>query len=784
MDPRNGKKRRLFAGRLTGKSDSCSTARVNKGVDGRVDGDLGWRWNLAAICIAFGGVALRCMPWRFIFSPGGVLFPGVDPYYHVFRARALVEHFPHLPLIDSFLAFPGGAPVPWPPGFDWLVAAPSILTGNPGIIPAWGALLVPLLGGLAIYLTYRLGRRVFDAPTGILAALLMALMSGAINYSSLGRVDHHALVAPVELGMFLAMLASLRAGKRRDAIAWGITCGALAAFSVGSWVVTPPLYFLPVAIVLVWVLVKKGRNEPGPRAAALAIVFSAAIFSALVVLLTADLGRAPFALFYPSLFSVTLFVLAAAWVALAAYRPGLSFAVPAIAVSAAVVMCLVAPTVMPPLARALAVVTKGNPYYLDVEESMPLLSVAGMFSFDRAISFYSYLVLLWPFFFAAYAFRTFRLRQDTPGRLLIVVLVLLGLVLMMMQQRFGEYGAPALALLLAWSGVEGVRTLIELSAKPGFHMRAMSLGLVLAAVTAIALSPLVKGITRLARNDPVSYQRALYAIGKRLRQTTPDPIGPRAEPSYGLLTSSLDANVLLLAAQRPVLVSSFATPEVVAANRRAFKILLSDNEPAAYTGLRSLKARYVVVSPIFSHIKAMARLAGIDEKFVMQHNEMVGDDLVVSAEMLPRFIDSLHVRLFFGDGIMTRLLGRVSTSLEHFRLHLESEQSVELLNRSLPMIKVFEVVPGARLWGRASAGEIVRLRLSVRTNTGRVFVYYRKTSAEPDGRFEFVVPYATQGSNAPCGPLGVYRVKIGESVYQAQVSEDEVLAGKSVEVSM
>ncbi len=168
-------------------------------------------WDLVALALTLLGVAVRCLPWARVFAGAEVVMPDTDNYYHLRRAWNLVTHFPNLPFFDPFISFPAGAPIPWPIGFDLVVALPGLLGASQEIMVVWAAVLPPVLGGAAVFLTYQLGKKAFDPSTAAVAAALFALMQGAANFSLLGRVDHHALIAPVTLGAFLALLAALEA---------------------------------------------------------------------------------------------------------------------------------------------------------------------------------------------------------------------------------------------------------------------------------------------------------------------------------------------------------------------------------------------------------------------------------------------------------------------------------------------------------------------------------------------------------------------------------------------
>lgn len=740
----------------------------------------GWGWELAAWLVAVAGVAVRCLPWRFVFTGSGVFLPGVDPYYHLWHARNLIEQFPHWSLMDAYLNFPAGAPAPYLKGFDLLVALPGLIGGSTGPLAPWSAFMMPLLGGVAVYLTYRVGRSIFGPACGLLAAVLMASMCGAMNYTMLGRVDHHGAVAPVILSMFLCLLKSLQSTNRRRIILWGALCGLLAGWSVTLWVITPPLYYLPVPLALVW-LCLRGQG-PGVRLTALTTSVAAVLAVALAVWLTGDLQARPFELFLPSWIPIIAFGLAALWVSIAVWRPGWSLVLPGAILVLAFLSAGLGLFEIQPFPHIVGVLGGGSTAFADIVESQPLLSVDGVFTLDRAVAFYSHLFLLWPVLAGVLTFRIVRAKNPPAGEVLLILFILLAGVLLMLQQRFGEYAAPAMALLMAWALAGGGRILLGYVREPGRGVRPRIFSALLVVALGLSLYPLVGSLARFASHDTVGRSRLLAEFGEELSATTPDPVGADGRPTYGLLTSEEDAVVLLASSKRPVVVSSFGLDEIQEYNREGYRILLAGDEDWALRRIERLQVRYLVVSSIVMRVESMARVAGLRGGFVDLEKNLEGPNMRVSARPLPPFVGSLHTRLLVADGSRKLLWGIGAPELGHFRLHLESEEIASVLGIRVPALKAFEVVAGARLVGRSRPGETVRLELAVRTNTGREFTYRARARADRDGRYEFVVPYATTGAPAPCHTLGPYRISAGERAVEVQVEPQAVLRGEEISV--
>lgn len=100
-------------------------------------------------------------------------------------------------------------------------------------------------------------------------------------------------------------------------------------------------------------------------------------------------------------------------------------------------------------------------------------------------------------------------------------------------------------------------------------------------------------------------------------------------------------------------------------------------------------------------------------------------------------------------------------------------------------VKIFEYVEGATVTGEVPDGEKVTISTTIRTSTGRTFLYSQ--SMVSDGTFEFVVPYSTQGPIAgetqfDTMPVSPYALTYGDVMEEVEVTERDVLDGNMIEV--
>ncbi|MDL5360558.1 oligosaccharyl transferase, archaeosortase A system-associated [Halalkalicoccus sp. NIPERK01] len=106
-------------------------------------------------------------------------------------------------------------------------------------------------------------------------------------------------------------------------------------------------------------------------------------------------------------------------------------------------------------------------------------------------------------------------------------------------------------------------------------------------------------------------------------------------------------------------------------------------------------------------------------------------------------------------------------------------------------VKTYERVEGATLVGEAGPGETVTAQVELTAESSdRTFTYTQETTASEDGSYELTVPYPTEEGLGPeegytdsdVVAEGEYTVTAGEETTTAEVPEEAVYAGETVEV--
>ncbi len=134
----------------------------------------------------------------------------------------------------------------YPPGYP-LVLAAGVLTGVPWLVN-------PLLGGLAVFLVFVAGRRLYDASTGLIAAALLAI-SPFLLLQAGSMMSHVAAL----VWTLLAVLA-FETVVRRGAIWAAFACGAALGMLALTRSLTAAGIGLPIAIWLLVMIIRDWRN--------------------------------------------------------------------------------------------------------------------------------------------------------------------------------------------------------------------------------------------------------------------------------------------------------------------------------------------------------------------------------------------------------------------------------------------------------------------------------------------------------------------------------------------
>src|SRR5659263_282474 len=151
------------------------------------------------LVIMLAAFAVRIAVFPVVFSNGNITFLGEDTYYHARRILYTVLHFPATIVFDTYINYPIGSTIGWPPLYDEFTAIVALIVGfgNPSLstIETTIAVVPLILGVLTVLLVFLIGEKIFDWKTGLIAAGMLAISPSHVYVSLLGYSDHHVAEA-------------------------------------------------------------------------------------------------------------------------------------------------------------------------------------------------------------------------------------------------------------------------------------------------------------------------------------------------------------------------------------------------------------------------------------------------------------------------------------------------------------------------------------------------------------------------------------------------------------
>ena len=158
-----------------------------------------------------------------------------------------------------------------------------------------------------------------------------------------------------------------------------------------------------------------------------------------------------------------------------------------------------------------------------------------------------------------------------------------------------------------------------------------------------------------------------------------------------------------------------------------------------------------------------------------------------------RYFDSMESRLHLLDGNGLKQYRLVHETWAYQTQEVGYKQVYNFLyGASIPevdtgYVKIFEYVKGAKITGTASPNETVNINTTILTGQERTFDYSQSTTSDSQGRYEFTVPYSTEGpipgeTQFDTAPTGAYVITYGDTTREVRVSEEAVLNGEEIKV--
>jgi len=168
---------------------------------------------LALILIfAIYGFWLRLLPMDFLVEGTVQKVIYMDPWFSMHQIEVIVANNLSYPWFDQMTGYPIGKDIDWGPVYPVFSAAVALLLGattRPAMmtVVSW---IPPVLSLVMVPLMFFAGKRILDWKTGVIAAILISVISGEYLYRSFfGYLDHHLMEVLFSTTFMVLYLSSI-----------------------------------------------------------------------------------------------------------------------------------------------------------------------------------------------------------------------------------------------------------------------------------------------------------------------------------------------------------------------------------------------------------------------------------------------------------------------------------------------------------------------------------------------------------------------------------------------
>lgn len=724
------------------------------------------------LAVLFFGLLLKIFAGRNSLTEHGVVLPGYDEYYHMRRILYGVNNFPDVLWFDSYLNYPHGLSITWPPLFDQISAALCLALGQHTKtgVEMTAAFVPVIIGILAMIVVYYIMRELFDHRVALLSSFMAALAPYYLLYTMVAATDHHSLEVFLQLLSLLFFILAISRPEKRwlYASAAGLALAALAYTWQGA-----DVYFgayLLIAAVVISLELRKGGSFLKTIPTLLVAFF-------LALILVLPYRDTPW--MNPSFLGLAaIFVALAAMLALALVieKRNISWKAFPLAILAISLLFLLLSKPLGGLFGLENLIRAGLGYIWGggmigrIGEAEPL--IFDMETFIEVVFSWLGLNILLSLAGAAATINYMRNQEGRKRSALLFFLVwaVFSIVLTLGQSRFlyiSTIYMGALISVLIFYTLDFFQKALEEDGKK------VPRALAVALIVLLVLPTAIDGIS-FARNTPPAVAGDWYDSLSWLKDNsnaTSFFADPKAMPEYSVMSWWDYGNWILYLSERPVVANNFQSGVDDAV--RFYLADLAENETEATKIMDARGARYVFTdySIVYGKLPSLAEWADEDVSSYMEL-EVYGTQ--VSAMPKERFFNTTLGRLYLVDG----------TGMGRFRLIHESS-TILGGDPGKSEVKIFEYVPGALLRIHADPGENGGALINMTSNMDRRFTYANQATRNGD-TLEVRVPYSTE-NESETHALDPYLVfsgnENGVKIQNVQVSEEDILLGRTIDLA-
>lgn len=762
---------------------------------------------LLIMCFAF---IIRLFPISSLFSNGRVVFVGYDSYYHIRLISYIANNFPSYLASDSYINYPYGFDISWPPLFDQTGALLALILGfgNPSVttIELAAALFPVILGTLSLIPVYYIASKMFDERVGLYSIIILALLPAHTIISMFAAVDHNSAIILLSTTAFALFIFSIKESfvdaqnKSYDisnflhskAFLYAAGAGLVLTLSILTWPGSPIFIGLFAIYVPIQIALDIKNNQESKY-----LIFSSffmylfSLVSTLpVVLIMLRKGyefNAAFVSWFHVVFILLMLVfISVCWVIAYKFRNKINWwQYFSIILSMSVLAVLSLQLLLPSLASniyggikylfgyddILSTISEALPLFTDQYGNFTLQPLWGGFGFFFIVALISLIIV----------FKKEKL-YNRPDFCFFVVWSFLFLILAMLQRRFLDFLTINISILSGYFLVH--LQSLTVSSKTGTkqikkHQKDKkdninNNNILFLLIFGILLLPAAI-ITGINVSNPDIISNDWQETVDWIEQKTPVTsyyTDPSQISEYSIMSWWDYGNWIIYRGQRPVVTNNFQ-PGV----RDSASFFVSLNESNASSIIESRNSKYIItdLSMLKGKFYNIARLAGenYDSYFDEQSNNSVTNNRLRTEN--EKFSNTILAKLHVYDGSQSG----------HYRLVHESSTTVTT-NPEVKDVKIFEYVKGATIVGTAQPNEVVYGAVTVLSNKGRKFDYFNSARADANGNYKLLVAYSTDNANSEVNALTPYTVvgKESQSEKKINISDSNVKNGDTLRLDL
>jgi|GEM_PF-2220262 len=665
---------------------------------------------------------------------------GPDSHYHTRRVLLGLKNFPNIPVYDSYLAYPTGGYCIWPPGYDLLctmIAYPVFRITSSEKAIEWVCAIYPIIWTLfLLFVTYLVGKRLFNEITGLLAVFFVAILPCNLWWSTLGYNDHH-IVESITLFLLTYLFISKPTKKIGHWIILGIVMGTGMLFWQGA------IIFAGLAFLIL--LISKEFT------AVIAFVIATLIilpFSVNTHFVDSPFSYRGLSLLHLSLLGIAILAMATLLLLKKKYK------ILSCITGIILIFLLFFLFRTKSFLGGLFFLLKKDPWLSSILEFKPLMIHPEFVETVTLKSLYGNGYYVWPLVLFISLWEN---RKKREYYIFSIFVIFTG-VMSFIARRYSIWFAPYYAIILGYIIYRIYIFFTKVSKKTFLGIAICSI------VGAIIIYPAINyGYNKQHWIAHLEQELAAYQWINDSTPITSYFFEPYKKPEYGIMCSWNDGHNIVYHARRPVSASNFGNdmPNFHYAN----SFFLAESESLANEVMDKLSCRYVYLAGWQYELKDAIIYSGkslgeyFDFFFTKDNFGMTRRMMVPKEKGYSVAISRLY--RFLGSGAYME--GIYFSPYHNYRLRYISNDG---------SIKIFEYVKGAVIRGKSRPNSSIKLSLNVKIRQLE-FIYSDSLIADSSGVYFTTVPYSTDNINT-------YMIEIEGRKGHLIISKENIYRGDTI----